>query len=333
MPWLRGGTVSVTNGSTAVTGVNTGFDANARVGDSFIGPDGANYEVSNVASATVISILPPYKGVNVSGSPYAIMPVQGYSKTLADAFNTLRLQFGDKMAALGTTGNYDILPLAKGGTGVAAASNAALLTAIGAMPIGGTLAQTYFNSVRLASSANYSLGQGSYVGWNDPGDGSGLSGHMAFTCNKGGGGGGFSWRSVNLDNTQGSPTMTYRYDGYLNVPVGIQIAGVNIIERGSNANGEYVRYSDGTQICWHRLGFGPTTANANVSISWTSPMGFINLAAVQVFTTLQYAESNDNFTIARLNGNMGNNSVAGITCNFSVSQVYRIGLLAIGRWK
>lgn len=332
MPWLRGGTVSVTKDSTAVTGVNAAFDANARVGDAFIGPDGLNYEITNVASPTVISILPPYKGATVAGSAYAIMPVQGYPKLMADAFNTLRLQFGDKMAALGTTGNYDILPLAKGGTGVAAASNAALLGAIGAMGVGGVLAQVYFNSVRLASPGNYTLGQGSYIGWNDPGDGSGLSGHTAFTCNKGGGSGGFSWRSVNTDNTQGSPTMTYGYDGYLRVPVGVQIGGVNIVERGSNANGEYTRLSDGTQLCWYRLGFGPTTANANVSVTWTPPMAFLGNTA-QVFTTLQYAESNDNFTIARLNANMGASGVAGITCNFSVSQVYRIGLLAIGRWK
>ncbi|WP_439796859.1 hypothetical protein [Pseudomonas savastanoi] len=100
-----------------MTGVNAAFDANARVGDAFVGPDGLNYEVANVASPTVISILPAYKGATVSGSAYAIMPVQGYPKFLADSFNQLRVQFGDKMAALGTTGNYDTLPVAKGGTG------------------------------------------------------------------------------------------------------------------------------------------------------------------------------------------------------------------------
>jgi hypothetical protein len=117
MVWQRGGTVSVHNGSTTVTGVNVDFDATSRVGDSFIGPDGSNYEVSNVVSATVISILPAYKGATVSGAAYAIMPVQGYDKMLSDAFNALNNQFGQKLAALGTTGNYEILPLNKGGTG------------------------------------------------------------------------------------------------------------------------------------------------------------------------------------------------------------------------
>ena len=117
MPWLRAGTVAVTNGSTTVTGTNADFAANARTGDSFVGPDGLNYEVANVASATVISILPAYKGPTASGAAYAIMPVQGYDKMLSDAFNNLNNQFGPKLAALGTTGNYDILPVTKGGTG------------------------------------------------------------------------------------------------------------------------------------------------------------------------------------------------------------------------
>lgn len=117
MPWLRAGTVAVTNGSTTVTGTNADFAANARTGDSFVGPDGLNYEVANVASATVISILPAYKGPTASGAAYAIMPVEGYSKASADAINAWRGLYGTKMAALGTTGNYDVLPVTKGGTG------------------------------------------------------------------------------------------------------------------------------------------------------------------------------------------------------------------------
>lgn len=124
MPWLRAGTVAVTNGSTTVTGTNADFAANARTGDSFVGPDGLNYEVANVASATVISILPAYKGPTASGAAYAIMPVEGYSKASADAINAWRGLYGTKMASLGTTGNYDVLPVTKGGTGGADAASA-----------------------------------------------------------------------------------------------------------------------------------------------------------------------------------------------------------------
>lgn len=103
MPWLRGGAVAVTNGSTTVTGTNADFAANSRIGDGFIGPDGFNYEIGNVASATVISIIPAYKGATASGVAYAIMPIQGYPKALADAFNNLNRQFGGVLAVLGET--------------------------------------------------------------------------------------------------------------------------------------------------------------------------------------------------------------------------------------
>jgi hypothetical protein len=118
MPWHRLGTVSVTLNSSTVTGVGTGFAANARIGDAFIGPDGRQYELGNVASDTVISIIPAYQGPSVSGAAYAIVPVQGYQKGLADQVRDWVNTYGAKMAALGTTGNYDVLPVNKGGTGI-----------------------------------------------------------------------------------------------------------------------------------------------------------------------------------------------------------------------
>jgi hypothetical protein len=170
MAWLRGGTVAVTNGSTTVVGTNADFVANSRVGDGFIGPDGFNYEIGNVASATAISIIPAYKGVTASGVAYAIMPVQGYPKTLADAFNNINLQWGVKLAALGTTGNYDVLPVAKGGTGgTTALGTAAFLTAttsntdptvgralkVGDLGVGVPLGLTSPNLNSLTSSGTY----------------------------------------------------------------------------------------------------------------------------------------------------------------------------------
>ncbi|MHA4979059.1 pyocin knob domain-containing protein [Pseudomonas extremorientalis] len=127
------------------------FAASSRVGDSFVGPDGASYEVSNVASATVISILPAYKGATVSGAAYAIMPVQGYDKMLSDAFNVLVNQFGAKLAALGTTGNYDVLPLDKGGTG--ATTQPAARAALG---LGGAA------TLNVGTSPGTVLGYGSF---------------------------------------------------------------------------------------------------------------------------------------------------------------------------
>lgn len=117
MGWYKAGTVSVTAGSNAVIGSGTSFIANARVGDGFRGPDGRWYEVSNIASDTALSIAPNYQGSTVAAGGYALAPMQGYVKDSADALRGITNTYGTKLAALGTTGNYDVLPVTKGGTG------------------------------------------------------------------------------------------------------------------------------------------------------------------------------------------------------------------------
>ena len=129
MGWYKQGVVSVTQNSNAVIGAGTAFIANSRVGDGFRGPDGRWYEVTNIASNTALSISPDYEGPTAAGGFYSIMPVQGYQKDLSDKVREILNEYGETLAALGTTGNYDILPVAKGGTGAVNASDA--LTQLG----------------------------------------------------------------------------------------------------------------------------------------------------------------------------------------------------------
>lgn len=330
MPWYKTGTVSVTQNSNAVIGTGTAFIANSRVGDGFRGPDGRWYEVTNIASNTALSISPNYEGPTVAGGFYSIMPVQGYQKDLADQVRSWVNTYGPKMAALGSTGNYETLPFSKGGTNVAVNNSTELLAALGALPAVGGAYNVRLNSISMFGAANPNS-QGAFIGWNET-NGSGLVGGVSFTCNQGGGTGGFSWRSVNSTNTVGGPFMTYSFGGVLNVPTGIQLGGRNIVESGSTSNGSWIRYADGTQECWIRnLGFGPTTANVTALANWSPPAAFVGNVAT-VMATLQYAETTEAFTIARLNANMGSNGVVSVQANFSASQVYRIGLRAIGRW-
>lgn len=84
MSWYRSGTVSVTNGSTLVSGTGTAFIANTRSGDAFIGPDGNVYEITNAATESALSIAPPYQGATASGQAYGVAPMQGYVKASAD---------------------------------------------------------------------------------------------------------------------------------------------------------------------------------------------------------------------------------------------------------
>ncbi len=117
MVWYRTGTVSVTNGSTTVTGTGTDFAANSRVGDAFIGPDGVLREVTNVASATVLSIFPAYSGATAAGAAYTLAPIQGYVKQLADQARQIIQQWGTTLAGLGAVSTESVVPVAKGGTG------------------------------------------------------------------------------------------------------------------------------------------------------------------------------------------------------------------------
>jgi hypothetical protein len=118
MPWYKTGTVSVVQNSNAVIGTGTAFIANSRVGDAFRGPDGGWYEVTNIASDTALSISPNYQGATNNAGIYALAPMQGYVKDSADALRALVNVYGEKLAALGTTGNYEVLPPDKGGTGI-----------------------------------------------------------------------------------------------------------------------------------------------------------------------------------------------------------------------
>jgi len=228
MPWLRGGTVAVTNGSTTVVGANADFAANAKNGDAFVGPDGANYEIGNVASATVISIIPAYKGPTASGVAYAIMPVQGYPKALADAFSEINRQWGAKLSALGTTGNYDILPASKGGTGIDDLSVfiEGLLSAVDASAARSTLgaaksgANSDITSLTTLTTA-LSVGQGG-TGGSTPALGRA----------------GLELKSAATADILGTASQSS------GIPTG------SLMERGSNSAGEYAKFADGTLICW-----------------------------------------------------------------------------------
>lgn len=175
MPWYRTGTVAIAAGQNTVTGTGTSFSANARVGDAFLGPDGNWYEVTNIASATVLSILPAYKGSTVSGGAYAVVPVQGYDKSLRDAINAIVQQWGATLAGLGAVSTENVLPVSKGGTG-------------------GTTQADARTGLGLKKAAVADI-----VG--------------------------------TVSQSGGAPTGS-------------------IVERGSNANGEYVKFADGTMECW-----------------------------------------------------------------------------------
>jgi hypothetical protein len=91
-----------------------------------------------------------------------------------------------------------------------------------------------------------------------------------------------------------------------------------IIERGGNANGEYTRWADGTQICFHNM----PTPLANTVYNWAYPASFVGL---RVFGTKDTSPANGSYVCS--NGTTLTSTgffvgVGGDTANLS----------AIGRW-
>lgn len=101
MPWYGAGTLNVAANGTTATGTGTQFIGNVRVGDGIAIQGSASlHEVTGVTSNTQLSFSPPYAGTAGSGKAFRIVPVLGYDKDLSDAFNALRLEFGDQLSNL-----------------------------------------------------------------------------------------------------------------------------------------------------------------------------------------------------------------------------------------
>ncbi|WP_460143161.1 hypothetical protein [Pseudomonas sp. S3_B08] len=256
MPWYKSGTVSVTQNSNAVMGTNTAFIANSRVGDGFRGPDGRWYEVTNIASNTALSITPNYEGPTAAGGFYSIMPVQGYQKDLSDQVRAILNNYGDKLAALGTTGNYEILPLEKGGTGSSNPGEA--LTGLGFSDFMKTIVDDPNATVARGTLIAAKSGPNS-----DITELNGLT--KLLTLAQGG---------------TGKTSMGAAAIG----PVS-QVGGVPtgaIFETGVNSNGRYTKYADGRMYCEATIPKNPFAVTSGIGSLfygftglWTYPAPFV----------------------------------------------------------
>lgn len=117
-----------------------------------------------------------------------------------------------------------------------------------------------------------------------------------------------------------------------------------IIQRGSNANGSYVRYADGTQICWHRVDLGSRIAAGSgtlaipyrtISVDWTFPVAF---NGVPSFTGL--GEIPSAIPAVRLNSISAHTVYSGIVTAVNAGMLssddtdvdVTANLTALGRW-
>ena len=123
--------------------------------------------------------------------------------------------------------------------------------------------------------------------------------------------------------------------GKLKELLGIQSGG--IVESGSNANGKYIKYADGTMICYAKFSGTPSPAVSIQLITWTFPKEFID-ANVSVSGSFFCLQSGVAFRNGILLSNTSPSTktscnFTGIDFNQSLFNSWMCDLIAIGRWK
>lgn len=106
-----------------------------------------------------------------------------------------------------------------------------------------------------------------------------------------------------------------------------------IIERGSNANGDYVRYADGTQIVWKYNAVMPSAPVGGTSqLAVTYPIAFAGAFAVVNSATVSPYGNNDQYGVI----GVANNSSTGIIFvarnGTTAAQQFSLNYMSIGRW-
>lgn len=96
-----------------------------------------------------------------------------------------------------------------------------------------------------------------------------------------------------------------------------------IVQSGTNSDGSYVRFADGTQICW-----GGVTSSDTADVTWTFPIEFVSNPGL---SAVCLAAANARIPVY---ANLGTTSVGvGVytTSNARVASIF-CQLMAAGRW-
>lgn len=110
-----------------------------------------------------------------------------------------------------------------------------------------------------------------------------------------------------------------------------------IIERGSNANGEYVRFADGTQLCMFAAIINTTVAATTIQeATWTFPAAFASTPDTRV-NLRSVNDAANREVAARLFGGCVtvNSSASAVVTAYNgdaSSRTVRADVFAFGRW-
>lgn len=118
-----------------------------------------------------------------------------------------------------------------------------------------------------------------------------------------------------------------------------------IVESGSNINGKFLKFADGTLICYQRIKLGKSEYGAGTfnnpyrteTKDWTFPTPFVDNNLILNMQQLSISSDSSQRLGSCSNSNIYNNKVTQIqfACNSATAFTHDIlvNLIAIGRWK
>lgn len=105
-----------------------------------------------------------------------------------------------------------------------------------------------------------------------------------------------------------------------------------LVTRGSNANGEWVRYPDGAQICWGQVADVAHTANAEATTNISLPIAFLETPSMVPLLGYE-PQSTQAYEVKKATIQPTSTSVLQTRTVFTFAQSYRFRWLVIGKWK
>lgn len=338
------GTISVGAGSTSVTGVSTSWSsAGVRAGDLLIAGT-AVVPISAVNSATSITLSRGWTGGALSSADYDILMLDDAVRSLTSANALLAELTGGTLTSLaGVSSAADQVPYF---TGVGVMGVTALTPAARAL-LDDTSAAAMRTTLGVAAAPASSV-YGTYGGSaNAITVTAGLSGIAVGTKVR------FRASAANTGaatlNVDGSGAIPCRTITGAVLPAGYICTTVNTeaeydgtywvlgreIERGSNANGEYVRFADGTQICTCSMSnvVGPiTTAEGAIwrsaEYAWTFPASFVTTANLAVHASTRAGGA----MWSKIRLTSISSAAVTLLSGGSNSNLFSVDTSAIGRW-
>lgn len=307
------GTATVAANGTAVTGQGTSWLNAVQPGDLFGTHKGIPIRIASINSNTSLTLAFPWPGAAQAAAAYEIQLLPDAGRVLETTRQLLEmLSDGDLAAIAALNSAADKVPYYTG-AGAAALANLTekgrdIIGASNTLSLLGKLGPALGGVAPVPNAAGVGLVDGDFntvtVGgvynisgtWANGPNGNGSYAGFLTVLQRGGT---QAWQIyriatttrdeayIRFTNDMGNNSWPFPWRRLAGELVGavFQSGGVAtgaIIERGSNANGEYVRFADGTQICFSApalLSSGPvTTVSGSVFygdiVSWTFPVAF-----------------------------------------------------------